>query len=227
MKVQIPVVFILIGPPGCGKGTQSEFIAEKLDTPQVSTGNLLRDEIKSKTTLGKRLRTIMGKGNLVDDQIVLSLLKKKISGRSCNAGFILDGFPRNIAQAEELEELLSKLKKTFKLVVIDFAVSEREVLNRITNRYYCTKCKTNYNKLYKNPIRENVCDVCGAKGEFAIREDDTEKVVKRRLVECRKQTAPVISYYKKNEILLEVDGDKAIGRVTREIDSKLKKILTY
>ena len=219
-------ILILMGPPGCGKGTQGDRIAEELKSPKISTGDLLRDEIKSRTSLGKKLKTILGKGEFVDDQIVLELLEERISKRSCEMGFILDGFPRNIAQAEALEELLKNIERSFKFIVIDVATSDQEVIDRITNRYYCTECKTNYNRLYKNPINKDICDVCGAKDKFAVRQDDTKKVVQHRLVEYHKKTAPVISYYDKQGVLFSVDGDKNIDKVAREIDSKLKKILT-
>ena len=225
MKKQISVL-ILMGPPGCGKGTQGDHIAKKFKNPKISTGALLRDEVKFQTSLGKKLKMIMDKGEFIDDQIVLKLLMEKISKKSCKVGFILDGFPRNIAQAEALEELLRNIKKSFKFIVIDVATSDQEVIDRITNRYYCAKCKTNYNKLYKKPINKNICDICGAEDKFAVRQDDTEKVVKHRLVEYHKKTAPVISYYNKQGVLFSVDGNKNIDEVTREIDSKLKKILT-
>jgi len=225
MKKQIPVL-ILIGPPGCGKGTQGDYLAERLEVPKLSTGDLLRNEIKSQTELGKKLEVGMGKGGLVDDQIVLKLLKEKVKAKACEIGFILDGFPRSLIQAQRLEGLLEGLNKSINLVVIDITVSDKGVLNRITNRYYCSKCKTNYNKLYKNPRKKGVCDVCGERDSFAVREDDTEEVVKNRLVEYRSQTAPVISYYEKKGGLFHVDGNKEIGEVTKKIDSELKKILT-
>jgi adenylate kinase len=227
MKTEDSTIVILIGPPGCGKGTQGEILSEKLGNITISTGNLLRDEMKSQTSLGKKLRTTMCTGKLVDDQIVLNLLKAKILTEICSDGFILDGFPRNIKQANELEELLDTLRKSFKLVAIDVSVSDKKIINRIVNRYYCTECKTNYNKLYKNPIKKNICDVCGSEGKFAVREDDTEEIVRKRLKEYNKQTAPVISYYKKKGVLLKVNGDEAVDKVSHEIDSKLKKILTY
>jgi adenylate kinase len=226
MTKQIPVL-ILIGPPGCGKGTQGDLIAEKLKIPKISTGNLLRDEMQAESDLGKKLKTVMGKGGLVDDKIVLDLLKEKILHKECGAGFILDGFPRNIAQADELESMLSKLNKLFKLVAIDVAVKDKTVLDRIVNRYYCKHCKTNYNKLYKNPKEKGVCDVCGVKDSFAVREDDTEPVVQSRLLEYHKQTAPVLAYYERLEVLFAVDGDQGVDEVSSAIDFKLKKILTY
>jgi adenylate kinase len=226
MTKQIPVL-ILIGPPGCGKGTQGDLIAEKLKIPKISTGNLLRDEMQAESDLGKKLKTVMGKGGLVDDKIVLDLLKEKFLHKECGAGFILDGFPRNVAQADELESMLSKLNKLFKLVAIDVAVKDKSVLDRIVNRYYCRHCKTNYNKLYKNPKEKGVCDVCGTRDSFAVREDDTEPVVKSRLLEYHKQTAPVLAYYERLGVLFAVDGDQGVDEVASAIDFKLKKILTY
>jgi adenylate kinase len=226
MNKPIPVL-ILIGPPGGGKGTQGDLIAEKLSIPKISTGNLLRDAMQSETDLGRQLKAVMGKGGLVDDQIVLELLKEKLSQKECDHGFILDGFPRNLAQADELRDILAQLNKPFKIVAIDVAVPDQSVVDRIVNRYYCSNCKTNYNKLYKNPIKADTCDVCGAQGKFATREDDSEPTVKSRLVEYHKQTAPVLSYYDKQGALFQVDGDKPIDDVTKDIDFKLKKLLTY
>lgn len=225
MTEQIPII-ILIGPPGCGKGTQGDIIAGRLKIPKVSTGDLLRDEMKSQSPLGLELKAIMGTGALVDDSIVLSLLRDKISHKECASGFILDGFPRNVAQAEELEVMLSKIEKSFKFIAIDVAVQDSIIIDRITNRYYCTNCKTNYNKLYKNPKEESICDVCGAHDKFAVREDDTEPVVKSRMIEYHKKTAPVLSYYKLKDVLFSVNGDQAVDSVAKEIEVELKKILT-
>jgi adenylate kinase len=226
MEKQIPVL-ILIGPPGCGKGTQGDIVSKKLNAPKISTGDLLRAELKSGSELGEELRSVMGKGGLVDDKIVLSLLKEKISQKECENGFILDGFPRNVLQAKELEELLSGLNKKFKFIAIDVAVPDKKILDRIINRYYCKECKTNYNKLYKNPVKDNICDICGATGKFAVREDDSEEIVTRRLQEYHKQTAPVLAYYDAKKELFQIDGDQHIDKVTHDLDSKLKKILTY
>jgi adenylate kinase len=226
MKEQKPIL-ILIGPPGCGKGTQGDVIAKALNIPKVSTGDLLRGELQSGTERGEKLKAIMGSGALVDDNIVLALLKEKISQKECENGFILDGFPRNVLQADELEKSLSKLDKVFKFIAIDVAVPDKKIIDRIVNRYYCKKCKTNYNKLYKNPIKENICDVCGERDKFAVRADDKANIVARRLKEYEKQTAPLLSYYKTKEVLFKVDGDQQIDRVTHDINSKLKKILTY
>ncbi|NRA73571.1 MAG: adenylate kinase [Rickettsiales bacterium] len=218
-------ILILMGPPGCGKGTQGMYIAKTLDIPKISTGDLLRDQIASQTPLGKTLKAIMDKGELIKDEVVLELLQEKISSRSCNKGFILDGFPRNISQAESLMVLLKDLKKPSNIIAIDIAVSDQEVINRITNRYYCTKCKTNYNKLYKNPIHKNICDVCGTKNAFAVRNDDTKETVKNRLTKYYEKTSPLISHYKNQGILYTVQGDKNINEVKTQIDSILKTLI--
>jgi len=212
-----------MGPPGSGKGTQGVHIAEELRIPRISTGEALRDEVASQTSLGKELEDKMNKGKLISNEIVLGLLEKKISTRSCQNGFILDGFPRNVVQADSLKEILNGLAMSFKIMVIDIAVSDQAVIDRITNRYYCTKCKMNYNKLYKNPLHQDICDGCGAKNTFAVRDDDTKEIVQNRLIEYHKETSPLISYYKKQGILYSVQGNKNINEVTAEIKSILKK----
>lgn len=201
----IPIL-ILIGPPGCGKGTQGDQIAKLLGIPKISTGDLLREEINLGTALGKKVTDIMSSGNLVDDSTVLSVLERKISGPECARGFILDGFPRSLPQAKGLNEVLSKTSKKFKMTAIYINVSDETVINRICNRYYCTQCKTNYNKLYKNPKVAGLCDVCGGH-EFAVRQDDKVEVVKNRLVTYHKQTEPVLDYYEKQDNVVSFDGN--------------------
>ena len=201
----IPIL-VLIGPPGCGKGTQGDRIAEKLNIPKISTGDLFREEIKRGTELGKKVTDIMSSGSLVDDATVLSVLESKISEDECSRGFILDGFPRSLPQAKGLDEVFGNAGKNFTVKVIYIDVSDDTVINRICNRYYCTKCKTNYNKLYKNPKVDGTCDVCGAH-DFAVRQDDTMEVVKHRLVTYHNQTEPVLDYYKKEDNVVSFDGN--------------------
>lgn len=202
---QLPVI-ILIGPPGCGKGTQGSRITEVLEIPKIATGDLLREEIKLGTELGKKVTNIMNAGQLVDDATVLSVLKRKVAGADCAHGFILDGFPRSLQQAKGLDEMLRAMTKPFRMTIIYIDVLDDVVVDRISNRYYCVGCKTNYNKLYKNPKIDGVCDVCGGQ-EFAVRDDDTVDVIKSRLVTYHEQTEPVLEYYNRQGNVVRFDGN--------------------
>lgn len=218
-------VIILIGPPGCGKGTQGDRIAQTLKLPKISTGDLLRNEIKLNTPLGKQVSSIMEAGKLVDDETVLSVLKQKIQGNDCANGFILDGFPRSLPQATGLDKTLAKLSKQFQIIAIHIDVSDDAVVERISNRYFCTQCKTNYNKLYKNPKIENVCDVCGGK-EFAVRPDDKVEVITSRLQTYHQQTKLLLAYYDSRNMLSNIDGNADAEIVFDNIIELLNNLLT-
>lgn len=218
-------VIILIGPPGCGKGTQGDRIAQILKLPKISTGDLLRDEIKLDTPLGKKVSSIMEAGKLVDDETVLSVLKQKIQGQDCANGFILDGFPRSLPQATGLDKTLAELSKQFQIIAIHIDVSDDSVVDRISNRYFCTQCKTNYNKLYKNPKIENVCDVCGGK-EFTVRQDDKVEVITSRLQTYHQQTKPLLAYYDSRNMLSTINGNTDAEIVFDNIMKLLNNLLT-
>ena len=205
---------IFLGPPSVGKGTHAGLIAKHFKISKISTGELLRDEVKASTELGKQAKDYMDKGDLVPDEIVIGMLKSVISKDENKEGFILDGFPRTSEQAEALEGIT-----TIDLVV-NLEASHDTIIKRMTHRLTCRKCQAIYNTLFVKPKQEGVCDKCG--GELYQRKDDTEVVIKERLEIYDKKTAPLIDYYRKKDILIDVsvEGDVA------EVHKKLLKAIT-
>ncbi|MEM4541487.1 MAG: adenylate kinase [Archaeoglobaceae archaeon] len=212
---------ILLGAPGAGKGTQAKFLAEKYGIPQISTGDMLREAVEKSTELGKKAKEYMNQGKLVPDEIVVGIVKERLKQKDCERGFILDGFPRTIAQAEALDAMMVELGKKID-AVINIHVSEDEIVKRIVNRRICRKCGAIYHLIYDPPKKNGVCDKCG--GELYQRDDDKEEVVRERFKVYRKNTEPLIEYYKRKGILFDVDGTKDIEKVKAEILSILEKI---
>lgn len=212
---------ILLGAPGAGKGTQAKFISEKFGIPQISTGDMLREAVAKGTELGKKAKEFMNQGKLVPDEIVVGIVKERIKQKDCERGFILDGFPRTIAQAEALDVMMAELGKKID-AVININITEEEVVKRIVNRRICRKCGAIYHLIYDPPKKNGVCDKCG--GELYQRDDDKEDVVRERFKVYRKNTEPLIEYYQRKGILYDVDGTKAIESVKAEILSILEKI---
>jgi adenylate kinase len=209
---------ILLGAPGAGKGTQAELIVSNYGIPQISTGDMLRDAVARGTELGKKAKEYMDRGELVPDEVVIGIVKDRLSQKDCEKGFILDGFPRTIKQAEALDEILKELGKKID-AVINVAVPEEEIVKRIVNRRTCKECKAVYHLIYNPPKEDNKCDKCG--GELYQRDDDKEETVKERLRVYKSQTEPLIEYYGKKGIVYDVDGTKSIEGVFEEI----KKVL--
>lgn len=187
---------ILLGPPGSGKGTYASRLTVKLGVPHISTGDIVRAEIKAQTRLGKRIKEYSDRGELVPDDVITNLLEKRLGKSDCKEGFILDGYPRTIAQAEALEGI-TKIN-----LVINLNVPDDIIIKRLSNRLVCRKCGAIYNRLTLPPKIDNVCDKCG--GELYTREDDQPEVVQRRLDVYRKQTAPLMEYYKRKNLLRDV-----------------------
>ncbi|MEM4155955.1 MAG: adenylate kinase [Archaeoglobaceae archaeon] len=212
---------ILLGAPGAGKGTQAKIITDNFKIPQISTGDMLREAVAKGTELGKKAREYMNQGKLVPDEVVIGIVKERLKQKDCENGFILDGFPRTIAQAEALDTMMSELGKKID-AVININVSEDEIVKRIVNRRICKKCGAIYHLIYDPPKKSGVCDKCG--GELYQRDDDKEEVVRERFKVYRKNTEPLIEYYKRKGILYEVDGTKDIEKVKAEILSILNKI---
>lgn len=194
-------VFILLGPPGSGKGTQVSRLSERMGLPGISTGDLFRQNISRGTPLGQKAREYMNAGNLVPDEIVLDMLFKRISEPDCNKGFFLDGFPRTVAQADALEE---RTAGRVRLIVIDLQVPDEEIMTRMTGRLVCKQCSAIYHSKFSPPKHPGVCDKCG--GELYQREDDKVDVIRERLNVYRRQTAPLIDYYEKKGVLHHVNG---------------------
>jgi len=190
---------ILLGPPGAGKGTYASRLTAILGIPHISTGDIVRDEIKAQTELGNAIREYSDKGELVPDEIIIKLLTKRLTKPDCERGFILDGFPRTIKQAEALDKI-SKID-----LVINLNVPDDIIIKRLSKRLTCKKCGTIYNKLTLKPKKDNICDECG--GELYQREDDKPEVIQERLNVYRKKTEPLIEYYKKKNLLKDVSCD--------------------
>lgn len=209
---------IFLGPPGAGKGTQAKRLAALLVVPHISTGDLLRQKKKEDSPLGMQIRKIMASGQLISDEIVIEIVKDRLSRPDCKRGFILDGFPRTISQAEALEKVLEKMGITLDAVVyID--VPEEELIKRISGRRVCENCGEEYHIIFNPPKVDGICDKCG--GKLIQREDDKEEVVKKRIEVYNKSTAPLIDYYKKRELLKKIDGLSPIDKVFENIKKAL------
>ena len=213
---------ILLGPPGAGKGTQAKLIEDKHGMKQLSTGDMLRAAVKAGTETGKRAKAIMDRGDLVSDEVVVSIISDRLGTPDLAKGFILDGFPRNTAQAEALDAMLER--KGLKLdAVIEMKVNDEALVQRIAGRYTCVKCGKGYHDIFDKPKVAGVCDVCGST-EFTRRVDDNEKTVRDRLGIYNKETAPLVTYYGAKGKLKTIDGMAGIGDVTRQIEGVLSRL---
>ena len=209
---------IMLGAPGAGKGTQAKKIAEKYHIPHISTGDIFRANIKNGTELGKKAKTYMDQGLLVPDELTVDLVIDRVGQDDCKDGYILDGFPRTIPQAESLTEALDKLGQKMDFA-IDVDVPDESIINRMSGRRACLSCGATYHIVY-NPTRvEGVCDACGQK--LVLRDDDKPETVKKRLDVYHEQTAPLIAHYKEAGSLHEIDGTQDIKVVFEEIKSIL------
>ncbi len=211
---------ILLGPPGAGKGTQAEFLQKKLSICKLSTGDMLRAAVRRGTELGKQADAVMKAGKLVSDDIMIALIRERITHTDCDNGFILDGFPRTIAQAEALDGMLAEMKKPLAFV-IELTVNDSVLVERIAGRFSCTICGTGYHDTFKPTKIAGVCDTCGST-DFTRRKDDNRETVKSRLEAYHAQTAPLLPYYKGRGILKSIDGMADIDVVSQEIAKLLK-----
>jgi adenylate kinase len=214
------MVLILMGPPGCGKGTQAKRLEEEFGLPQLSTGDLLRKAVKESTPVGIKAKDIMERGDLVPDDIIVGVMRERMSKNDCRNGFILDGFPRTVAQAEALRELL-KESGTELSAVINIDIEDGEVIRRLTGRRQCGLCGSTYHVEFSPPKKDMLCDKCGA--PLIQRSDDKEDTVKARLSVYRRQTAPLISYYEKQGLLKNISGTGNIDKVFAGICSLIEK----
>jgi len=192
----IKMKIVMLGPPGSGKGTYASRLTKILGVPHISTGDMVREEIKAQTELGKKIKEYSDKGELVPDEIIINLLAERLRKPDAQKGFILDGFPRTLRQAEALEEI-SKID-----LVINLNVPDEIIVQRLSNRLVCKRCGAIYNRLTLKPKVNGVCDVCG--GELYQREDDKPEVIRERLKVYRRNTAPLIEYYRKKGLLRDV-----------------------
>lgn len=218
MKNDMRLVFM--GPPGGGKGTQAKVLQEKFGWEQISTGDMFRAAIKAETPLGLQVKEILASGALVPDDLTIALIAEKFDSMPKDRGFILDGFPRTVAQAEALDNLLAERGMRLD-AVIDFQVPDEYIVDRIAGRYTCAKCSAMYNDKLKPTKVQNVCDECGG-SEFIRRPDDNEKVLKSRLDNYRALTALVLPYYEEKGLLKVVDGTGNVDVVTNRIEKVLE-----
>lgn len=209
---------ILMGLPGAGKGTQAEKIEETYKTPHISTGDMFRLAIKEETDLGKQAKQYMDEGALVPDEVTNGIVEERLAMEDCEEGFLLDGFPRTIPQAEALDKIISNLNKKIDYV-IHVDVPEEKLLERLTGRRVCPSCGATYHVMYNPPEEEGVCDRDGA--ELIQRDDDTEETVQNRLSVNIEQTKPLLDFYENKGVLVTVDGDQDIDKVFAEIVAKI------
>ena len=209
---------ILLGPPGAGKGTQAKMMIEKWRIPQVSTGDILRAAVREGTQLGLEAKGFMDEGGLVPDSVVIGIIEERIKEPDAADGFILDGFPRTIAQAEALEKILSDNDRKIEHV-ISIEVDDDELVTRLTGRRMCKSCGESFHMVFNQPSVENVCDTCS--GELYQRDDDQEDTIRQRLEVYHEQTSPLIEYYRERGGLREVDGAGSISDIFDQIAAKL------
>ena len=210
---------ILLGPPGAGKGTQATKLEERHGMLQLSTGDMLRETRKADTELGRTVAEVMDSGGLVSDEIVSAMIDAKLASMPAETGAIFDGYPRTEAQAHSLDTILEKNGRTLDHV-IELAVDEDALVDRITGRFTCASCGEGYHDRYKTPVKEGVCDKCGGT-EFKRRPDDNEATVRTRMQEYRAKTAPILPIYQDRGIVSRVDGMASIDAVSDQLDAIL------
>lgn len=208
---------ILLGPPGAGKGTQSDYLRDTFKLTKLATGDMLRAAVASGSPIGLKAQSIMASGGLVSDDIMIGIIRDAIADANCPNGFILDGFPRTTAQAEALDGMLAELGKKIDYV-IELAVDDAALVERIAGRFSCKQCGTGYHDKFRRRSREGECDVCGS-NEFIRREDDKAETVAKRLEQYHAMTAPLLPYYAKSGALKSVDGMADIAHVTVAINA--------
>jgi adenylate kinase len=215
---------IVLGPPGAGKGTQAKRIEERHGLIQLATGDMLRSAIAAGTEIGRKAKPIMDSGQLVPDDVLIAMIAERIVAPDCRNGFILDGFPRTVPQAEALDAMLAEHRSRLDHV-IEMKVDEKALVDRITGRFTCTKCGASYHDRYNQPRVQGVCDVCG-NTSFLRRADDTAETVTARLAAYHRQTAPILPYYRQKGILEPIDGMAEIDEVARQIEVILQRTKT-
>ena len=209
---------MLFGAPGAGKGTQAKFLIEKYGIPQISTGDILRAAIADKTDMGMEAKKFMDDGKLVPDSTIIGIIKDRLAEDDCAKGFILDGFPRTLPQAEALSDLMKEMNISLDKV-ISLNVPDELIVGRITGRRVCSKCGASFHVEFNPSKKENVCDYC--EGELMIRKDDNAETVKSRLGAYHEQTAPLIAFYTDMGVMIELDGTKDVSDVTADMIAAL------
>ncbi len=208
---------VLFGPPGSGKGTQAKLLAEKYGIPHISTGDILRENLKNKTKLGLAAKSYMDRGELVPDDVLIGIIKDRLSQSDCASGFLLDGYPRTVPQADALRTILSEMGKKLD-IVLNIDVHDDELMKRLTGRRMCA-CGASYHILFNPPKQAGICDLCG--NQLYQRDDDKEEAIRNRLDVYKRQTQPLIDYYTKEGMMVTVNGAAGISEVFDEIISAL------
>ncbi len=204
---------VLFGPPGAGKGTQAKELSKHYDIPHISTGDILRTNVRDGTDLGIKAAEYMNKGALVPDEVLIGIIKNRIAESDCEAGYLLDGYPRTVPQADALGGILADINMPLE-VVLNIGVPDEELVTRLADRYSC-KCGESYHIKFNPPEKAGVCDVCG--GELYQRDDDKEEIIRQRLVSYKENTQPLIEYYEKEGVLVNIEGAGDITDVFNQI----------
>ncbi|MBQ3442313.1 MAG: adenylate kinase [Selenomonadaceae bacterium] len=211
---------LMMGPPGAGKGTQAARLVKKYNVPQISTGDMFRAAVKEGTPLGLKAKAYMDSGSLVPDEVTIGIVRERLAKDDCKGGFILDGFPRTVEQADALAKILDKLGKNISCV-LNISVPADYLVERAVGRRICRKCGATYHVKFHAPKAENVCDSCG--GELYQRADDNAETMTKRLAAYEESTRPLIDYYKNAGVYHEIDGRQSIDKVTEEIERVLRE----
>jgi adenylate kinase len=213
------VRIVLVGPPGAGKGTQAQFIASHLAIPKISTGDIFRSNVSQGTPLGRQAKEYMNRGDLVPDEVTIAMVRDRLNEEDAQPGFLLDGFPRNVPQAETLKKQLMDWD-TRLTVVLELVVDEDEVVRRLSGRRTCRRCERVWHVMFDPPTRDGICDACG--GELFQRDDDREGTVRHRLEVYKQQTAPLVSYYADEGVLIGIDATGPVEEVTERALAALR-----
>jgi adenylate kinase len=213
------VRIVLVGPPGAGKGTQAQFIATHLAIPKISTGDIFRYNVSLGTPLGRQAKEYMDRGDLVPEEVTIAMVRDRLGEDDAQDGFLLDGFPRNVPQAETLKKQLMDWDRRL-TVVLELVVDEDEVVRRLSGRRTCRRCERVWHIMFDPPTRDGICDACG--GELFQRDDDREETVRHRLEVYKKQTAPLVSYYADEGILIGIDATGPVEEITERALAALR-----
>lgn len=213
---------VLVGPPGAGKGTQAQFLASHLSIPKISTGDIFRDNVSHGTALGRRAQAFMERGDLVPDEVTIAMVTDRLADDDAQTGFLLDGFPRNLPQAETLKKMLASWDTKLD-VVLELVVDDDEVVRRLSGRRTCRRCGRTWHLSFDPPLEPGICDDCG--GELFQRDDDREETIRHRLEVYQQQTAPLVAFYADEGTLLGLDATGPVDEITERALSALRRFM--